>query len=156
MELRCYNAGNYAIRAFRNGFELAQTADRRLHVRRHGDSLRGRPVPLLEAWQGDRSSSFMSAAGGGKSHLMRVASISWCADIPGLQVYLFRRLSDDLVKNHFEGISGYPALLKEWIDAGHCKINFSNKTVEFWNGSKIFLGHCQYEKDKYKMQGAEV
>jgi hypothetical protein len=31
------------------------------------------------------------AAGGGKSHLMRVAAIEWCCHIPNLQVYLFRR-----------------------------------------------------------------
>jgi hypothetical protein len=43
------------------------------------------------------------AAGGGKSHLMRVAAIVWCAVIPGLQVYLFRRIYDDLFKNHMEG-----------------------------------------------------
>ncbi|UNZ49316.1 hypothetical protein [Agrobacterium tumefaciens] len=43
------------------------------------------------------------AAGGGKSHLMRIAAILWCAAIPGLQVYLFRRIRDDLVKNHVEG-----------------------------------------------------
>jgi len=38
------------------------------------------------------------AAGGGKSHLMRVAAAVWCAQIPGLQVYLFRRQSVDLEK----------------------------------------------------------
>ena len=26
------------------------------------------------------------AAGGGKSHLMRMSAITWCAEIPGLQV----------------------------------------------------------------------
>jgi len=30
------------------------------------------------------------AAYGGKSHLMRVAATSWCYDIPGLNVFLFR------------------------------------------------------------------
>lgn len=87
--------------------------------------------------------------------MMRVASIVWCSEIPGLQCYLFRRLSDDLVKNHFEGISGYPALLQDWVDSGHVKINYSKHYIEFWNGAKIFLGHCQYEKDRLKMQGAE-
>lgn len=96
------------------------------------------------------------AAGGGKSHLMRVGSISWCAAIPGLQVYIFRRLSDDLAKNHLEGPTGFPMLLKEWIDDGYAKINYSKNFIEFWNGSKIFLCHCQYEKDKYKYQGAEI
>jgi hypothetical protein len=95
------------------------------------------------------------AAGGGKSHLMRAAAISWCFDIPGLQVYLFRRISGDLTKNHMEGPSGFPALLEEWVNKKWVKI-ISDSSVEFWNGSKIFLCHCQYEKDKYKYQGAEI
>jgi hypothetical protein len=96
------------------------------------------------------------AAGGGKSHLMRAAAIAWCTDIPGLQVYIFRRVSDDLTKNHMEGPSGFPALLSEWIDAGHVKINYSKNSIEFWNGAKIHLCHCQYEKDRFKYQGAEI
>lgn len=97
------------------------------------------------------------AAGGGKSHLMRVAAIAWCMDIPGLQVYLFRRLSDDLLKNHIEGPTGFPALLGELIDQKFVKINWSKPiSIEFWNGAKIHLCHCQYEKDVTKYQGAEI
>lgn len=96
------------------------------------------------------------AAGGGKSHLMRIAAIAWCTDIPGLQVYLFRRISDDLAKNHMEGPTGFPSLLGEWIDDGHVKINWSRNFIEFWNGAKIHLCHCQYEKDVTKYQGAEI
>jgi len=96
------------------------------------------------------------AAGGGKSHLMRVAAIAWCTDIPGLQVYIFRRISDDLSKNHMEGPSGFPALLSEWVDDGYVKIRYSPTTIEFWNGAKIHLCHCQYEKDRFKYQGAEI
>ena len=96
------------------------------------------------------------AAGGGKSHLMRCAAIIWCFGIPGLQVYIFRRLSDDLAKNHMEGVTGFPMLLKELVDSKHCKINYGKNYIEFWNGAKIFLCHCQYEKDKYKYQGAEI
>lgn len=95
------------------------------------------------------------AAGGGKSHLMRVAAIIWCVVIPGLQVYLFRRIYDDLVKNHIEGPTGFPVLLAEWVQAKLVKINYSDLTVEFWNGSKIFLQHCQHEKDRFKYQGYE-
>ena len=58
------------------------------------------------------------AAGGGKSHLMRTASIVWAAEIPGLQIYLFRRIRDDLVKNHMEGPKGYRAMLAPWQAAG--------------------------------------
>jgi hypothetical protein len=96
------------------------------------------------------------AAGGGKSHLLRVAAIAWCATIPGLQVYLFRRLSPDLLKNHMEGVTGFPALLSNWVDAKHCKINYSSNEIKFWNGAKIFLCHCQHEKDMYKYQGVEM
>lgn len=96
------------------------------------------------------------AAGGGKSHLFRVASIAWCAAIPGLQVYLFRRLFDDLYKNHMEGPTSFPALLAPWIEAGFAKINYSKNFIEFWNGAKIHLCHCQHEKDVLKYQGAEI
>jgi len=96
------------------------------------------------------------AAGGGKSHLMRVCAIAWCVDIPGIQVYLFRRTHPDLWKNHMEGGSSFPAMLADWLAAGLCKINFSDGQVIFSNGSKIHLCHCQHEKDVIKYQGAEI
>lgn len=96
------------------------------------------------------------AAGAGKSHLMRVAAISWCYDIPGIQVYLFRRTHPDLWKNHMEGPSSFPALLADWIAAGLVKLNLSDGQVIFWNGSKVHLCHCQHSKDVLKYQGAEI
>ncbi len=96
------------------------------------------------------------AAGGGKSHLMRCAAVGWCSTIPGLQVYLFRRLSGDLYKNHMEGPGSFRALLKEQEAAGQVKFNDSKSTINWKNGSKVHLCHCQYEKDKYKYQGAEI
>ena len=59
------------------------------------------------------------AAGGGKSHLIRVAPIIWCSEIPGLQVYLFRRISEDLYKNHMAGPGSFPELLAPWIASQH-------------------------------------
>ena len=94
------------------------------------------------------------AAGGGKSHLMRVAAIYWCAAIPGLQVYLFRRIRDDLVKNHMEGPKGFRALLADWVLAGFVAI--VEDEIRFWNGAKIYLCHCKDAKDVYKYQGAEI
>ncbi len=94
------------------------------------------------------------AAGGGKSHLMRQAAISWCAEIPGLQVYLFRRIREDLSKNHMEGPSGFRALLAGWVDCGFVVI--VEDEIRFWNGSKIYLCHCKDEKDRFKYQGAEI
>ncbi|HEX7048643.1 MAG TPA: terminase family protein [Longimicrobiales bacterium] len=95
------------------------------------------------------------AAGGGKSHLMRVAALAWCVAIPGLQVYLFRRTSPDLFKNHMEGPTGFPALLQPWLAEGTARINYSKGWVEVGT-SRIHLCHCQYEKDVYKYQGAEI
>lgn len=94
------------------------------------------------------------AAGGGKSHLMRVAAILWCAAIPGLQVYLFRRIREDLIKNHVEGPKGLRALLAGWENAGFCKM--VEDEIRFWNGSKIYLCHCKDEKHRFKYLGAEI
>lgn len=94
------------------------------------------------------------AAGGGKSHLMRVAAILWCAAIPGLQVYLFRRIRDDLVKNHMEGPKGFRSMLAGWVLCGF--VTIVEDEIRFWNGSKIYLCHCKDEKDIYKYQGAEI
>ncbi len=87
---------------------------------------------------------------------MRVAAILWCIAIPGLQVYIFRRLFADLWKNHMEGPGGFLALLAGWIEAKAVKVNYSDNSIEFYNKSKIFLCHCQYEKDVIKYQGAEI
>jgi hypothetical protein len=99
---------------------------------------------------------FGGGAGGGKSHLLRIASILWCFEIPGLQVYFFRRTFPDLWKNHMDGVSSFPALLAEWVKDGLAKINYSKNVIEFWNNAKIHLCHCQYEKDVFNYQGAEI
>lgn len=96
------------------------------------------------------------AAGGGKSHLKRAIAIHGCVGVPGLQVYLFRRLSDDLYKNHMEGAGGFFAMLKDGMAAGYVAYNDSKRYIKFWNGSKIWLCHCQHEKDRFKYQGAEI
>jgi hypothetical protein len=85
---------------------------------------------------------------------MRIASIVWCTAIPGLQVYLFRRIRDDLIKNHMEGPKGFRAMLAGWVNQGWCTI--VEDEIRFWNGSKIYLCHCKDEKDIYKYQGAEI
>lgn len=97
------------------------------------------------------------AAGGGKSHLMRGASVLWSTFIPGLQTYLFRRKFPDLYKNHMEGPSGYPNMLARWVNAGYAKINYSNNQIVFpFNGAKIHLCHAKDEKNVYDYQGAEI
>lgn len=97
---------------------------------------------------------FGGAAGPGKSHLMRVAAIVWCCAISGLQVYLFRRVREDLYKNHLEGPKGFRAMLAPLVLGGWVRI--IGDEIRFWNGSRIYLCHCKAENDVYKYQGAEI
>jgi hypothetical protein len=85
---------------------------------------------------------------------MRVCAISWCIDIPGLQVYIFRRTFGALQQNHMDGPTGFPELLQPYIKAKQCRI--VGMDIIWANGSKIHLRHCQYAKDVYTYQGAEI
>ena len=96
------------------------------------------------------------AAGGGKSHVMRILSILYCKMIPGFNYFLFRRKSNDLKLNHLYGAGGYYRLLSNEIENKTVHILEHNNVIKFANGSKIFLCHCQYEKDVYNYQGAEI
>ncbi len=99
---------------------------------------------------------FGGAKGGGKSHLERAAGIVWASDIPGLQVYLFRRISPDLWRNHMVGPGSFFSLLSPWLKSGDVTFNGSKNYWQFWNGSQIHLCHCQYDQDMYNYQGAEI
>lgn len=124
---------------------MSQSAPLNLHLHhKQGEAFRTLATELL----------YGGAAGSGKSFLMRVAAIIWCSAIPGLQVYLFRRIRDDLVKNHMEGPKGFRAVLAGWVNSFICTI--VEDEIRFWNGSKIYLCHCKDEKDIYKYQGAEI
>ena len=94
------------------------------------------------------------SAGGGKSHAMRIIAIMLAFSVSNIQIYLFRRVFADLLKNHVEGSSGFRALLSPWIKEKVVKI--TEEEISFQNGSKIYLCHCQHEKDVYKYQGAEM
>jgi hypothetical protein len=97
------------------------------------------------------------AGGGGKSHLIRVALIKWSAEIPGLQTCLIRRLSVDLLKNHMDGPTGFRTLLAPWVASGDVRITTSPACVHWVKtGAKIYLDHCQHERDKYGFQGREI
>lgn len=115
--------------------------------KRQGDVLKSKATEIL----------YGGAAGGGKSFLIRALAIFLCMNVKDIQVYLFRRLSDDLLKNHFEGETGFPSLLSEYVEEGSVKITTTPPKIRFLeSGSVIHLCHCQYEKDVMKYQGAEI
>lgn len=96
------------------------------------------------------------AAGGGKSYLLRLASILYASWVPGLIVYLFRRTFKELVSNHIYTPNGYPQMLKPWIDEKKVRWDKSNYMFEFENGSIIQLSHCQWEADVENYLGAQI
>lgn len=94
------------------------------------------------------------AAYGGKSYLLRSLAIALCYDIPGLQVYLFRRHYADLQFNHMQGSMSFPEMLAPFVTKKQVKI--TDDRVSWSNGSAIHLCHCQHEKDVSKYLGAEI
>lgn len=94
------------------------------------------------------------SAGGGKSFLVRAVAIFTALAVPGSQIYLFRRHLPDLIKNHMEGPAGFRALLADWVK--NKAVSIVEDEIRFWNGSKIYLCHCQDESDRFKYQGSEI
>jgi len=98
------------------------------------------------------------------SYLMRVASIVWAMEVPGIQIYLFRLTQKELDDNHMVGSGGYYTLLLDAVHSKYVKINSSKNIIQFRNGkhnsfmggSIIHLCHCQHEDDKYLYKGAEM
>lgn len=96
------------------------------------------------------------AAGGGKSHLLRAASIIFSMEIPGLLTYLFRRTFKELLSNHIYTSGGYLELLKDMMDNKIVQYSKSDYSFTFINGSRIQLAHSQYPSDIFQYQGAQI
>jgi hypothetical protein len=97
---------------------------------------------------------FGGAAGPGKSFLVRAACILYCAGIPGLQAYLFRRTFPELMQTHLEGPGSFRVLLAE--AESERQVSIVKNEIRFANGSRISMNHCQFESDVFKFQGAEI
>lgn len=95
------------------------------------------------------------AAGGGKSHLVRVAAIVYSLAVPGLLTYIFRRTFKEVLSNHVYTPGGFLELLKDMIDSKDVVFSKSDYSFTFSNGSRIQLAHAQYESDVYLYQGAQ-
>jgi hypothetical protein len=90
------------------------------------------------------------AAGGGKSHALRMDGLISCLQNPGLQAYLFRRTYPELKDNHLIPIQqmGIPPEVATWKE--------TDRKLTFYNGA--FLQFCFAEDlaDIFKYQGAEM
>jgi hypothetical protein len=96
------------------------------------------------------------AAGGGKSYLLRASAIRWCAEVPGIQVYMFRRTLPDLRDNHLRGPTSFHSMLAPYIENGAVKYRAVENEFEFWNGAVLHLCYCDSENDVEKYRGAEI
>ncbi len=96
------------------------------------------------------------AAGGGKSLLLRASAIRWCLEIPGIQVYFFRRTLPDLRDNHLRGPSSFFVLLQDGIKQGIIKYRAVENEFEFPKGAVLHLCYCDSENDVEKYRGAEI
>lgn len=96
------------------------------------------------------------AAGGMKSFLLRTSAIRWCVEVPGLQVYLFRRTLPDLRDNHLRGPTSFHVMLEPYIRSGHVKYRSVENEFEFWTRSILHLCYCDSENDVEKYRGAEI
>lgn len=97
------------------------------------------------------------AAGGGKSFLMRAIGIDMCWNVPGIQVYLFRKNYNDLVSTHLYNAGGLLEMLNPYTQAGHIRwTGGEKKFFRFWNGATLYLRHIDNESDVLKYQGAEI
>jgi len=97
---------------------------------------------------------FGGASEGGKSFFVRIALITWCHLIPGLETFIYRKYYADVISNHMNGPTGFRALLKPWEEAKIVKITEDQVT---WTrtGSTISLKAIQLAKDLEKHQGIE-
>lgn len=96
---------------------------------------------------------FGGASEGGKSHFLRVALISACLGIPGLQAALIRKKYSDILDNHVEGPTGFRALLAPLI--ANKTVNLTKERIEFSHGSTLVFIHCQDERQFETAQGTE-
>ena len=99
---------------------------------------------------------FGGAAGGGKSYYLRLSAIRWCMEIPGIQVYLFRRTLPDLRDNHLRGPTSFQIMLEEFTKSGYVKFRTVENEFEWGNSSILHLCYCDSENDVEKYRGAEI
>lgn len=86
--------------------------------------------------------------GGGKSGGMRRILLLRRLKYARTNGLIIRRTYDELYKNHIEPLwREYPIMQDWWVD--------KHKSIVFPNGSKLFFGYAEHEKDVDKFVGSE-
>lgn len=97
------------------------------------------------------------ARGGGKSYLIRAASIIYAIEVPGISIYVFRKNYNDLMANHVHTSNhGYMQMLQPMMDQKLVSYNKSEYAFVFANGSRIQLAHLNNDSDLLSYQGREA
>ena len=91
--------------------------------------------------------AYGGARGGGKSWFVRWKAVLLCAGYPGIKILITRRTFRELLNNHI-----FPLIQ---LLNGAARYNHSDKCFTFPNGSTIWFGYCNGEKDLDQYQGAE-
>lgn len=83
------------------------------------------------------------------SHALRHDAYAWCLEIPGVQVYLFRRTFPELERTHILSA-------RTEIPGEVAHYNKQQRRIEWKNSSNLHFCHCQYEEDVMEWLSAEL
>ncbi len=111
--------------------------------------IKGTPNPKQQQFFDSRArfTAYGGARGGGKSWALRRKLVAMCLRYAGLRCLLVRRTLPELKSNHVL------PLLREY--GGLLEYSEGEKAIKFHNGSRIFLGYCNTDKDALRYQGQE-
>lgn len=95
------------------------------------------------------------AAGGGKSDALLMAALQY-VDVPGYSALILRRTWPDLTQP-----GAIMDRATQWLQGTPARMRDGGRVWEFPTSNpelpaRLTFGHLQYEKDKYKYQGAEL
>lgn len=91
---------------------------------------------------------FGGAAGGGKSHGMRMEAVKQCLSAPGVRGLVLRRTFPEIEENMIN------PLLEE-LDPALYEYNATKHIMTFYNGSTIRFGYCQRKTDLRQYKGLQ-
>lgn len=114
------------------------------------------PKQLLFLTDRHKFVDFGGARGGGKSWAVRVKAVLNALDYPGIQQMILRSTYPELQKNHIQPLCEMLRVYDMDRRMRLASYNDQKKTMTFPNGSRIYFGYCDTDKDVGRYQGTEV